>query len=147
MANNMVGTDSRTTLLVEENVSAIAYDLRYAIPALLLFLLWLPTFAGAVFILVTGLLKLSYLKFLLTHTASGRIALGDSALRPMHHGPGFNPAYMIPTTPMDGTARNEGETRWAKGAGRMPIGIEQIGSNPPEYKGGFMAVATHPFSP
>ncbi|KAF7326948.1 hypothetical protein MVEN_02588900 [Mycena venus] len=147
MANNMVGTDSRTTLLIGENVSAIAYDLRYAIPALLLFLLWLPTFGGAVFVLVTGLLRLSYLKFLLTHTSSGRIALGDSALRPMHHGPGFDPGYMTPTTPMAGTARNEDETRWAKGAGRTPVGVEQVGSNPPEYKGDFMAVATHPSSP
>ncbi|KAJ7938300.1 hypothetical protein B0H13DRAFT_2176213 [Mycena leptocephala] len=144
MANNILGTDSRTTLLIGENVSSIAYDLRYAIPALLLLLLWIPSFAGAVFVLVTGLLKVSYLRYLLTHTASGRIALGDSALRPMHpmH-PG--PGYITPTTPMTGTARTEDEARWAKGAGRTPVFVDNMGGPSSwEYgKGDFAAVATH----
>ncbi|KAJ7631900.1 hypothetical protein DFH06DRAFT_1438351 [Mycena polygramma] len=142
MANNMLGSDSRTSLLIGENVSAVAYDLRYAIPAAILFLLWIPTFAGALFVLVTGLLKVSYVRYLLTHTASGRIALGDSALRPMNNGPG--PGYMTPTTPMLGGARNEDETHWAKGPGRTPVVVDHSGSGPFEYgKGDFAAVATH----
>ncbi|KAJ6524516.1 hypothetical protein B0H19DRAFT_1276476 [Mycena capillaripes] len=139
MANNMLGTDSRTTLLIGENVPAVSYDLHYAIPALLL-LLWIPTFAGGCFVLLSGLLKLSYLRYLLTHTASGRIALGDSALRSMHQGPG----YITPATPMAGAARTEDETRWAKGAGRTPVFVDDTGENPFQYgKGDFAAVATH----
>ncbi|KAJ7353414.1 hypothetical protein DFH08DRAFT_739294, partial [Mycena albidolilacea] len=72
LANTMVGTDTRTMLLIGENVSSVAYDLRYAIPAFLLLLIWLPTFVGAAFVLITGLLKVGYLRFLLTHTGSGR---------------------------------------------------------------------------
>ncbi|KAJ7226316.1 hypothetical protein C8J57DRAFT_1585905 [Mycena rebaudengoi] len=85
MANNVLGSETRQTLLVGENVPTIAYDLRYAIPALLLLLLWVPSLAGALFVLVMpGMLKVSYLRHLIDHTAAGRIAVGDSALRPMN---------------------------------------------------------------
>jgi hypothetical protein len=69
-------------LLVRAN--AIAYDLRYAMPAFLLLLLWVPLFGGVVFILVTGLLKLSCVLHLLNHTGAGRIAVGGSAPMPMY---------------------------------------------------------------
>ncbi|KAJ7802236.1 hypothetical protein B0H14DRAFT_2893225 [Mycena olivaceomarginata] len=135
LANTMVGTDTRTMLLIGENVSSVAYDLRYAIPAFLLLLIWLPTFAGATFVLITGLLKVGYLRFLLTHTG------------PMHHGPGFNLGYMAPTTPMGGAGRVEDEGHWAKDAGRTPVCVDQVGPNPLEYKGGFAPVTTRPSSP
>ncbi|KAJ7115566.1 hypothetical protein C8R43DRAFT_1038842 [Mycena crocata] len=139
MANNMMGSDTRTTLLVAENVPSTAYDLRYAIPALFVLLIWIPSLAGAVFVLITGLLKVSYLKYLINHTGAGRIALGDSALRPMHHG------YVTPTvpsTPME--ARLEDEAHWEKGAGRRPVWIDSAGAGSSEYrKGGFTAIATN----
>ncbi|KAK7055345.1 hypothetical protein R3P38DRAFT_2846513 [Favolaschia claudopus] len=147
MANTLVGTDSRTTLMIGENISAVSYDLRYAIPAFLLLLLWLPIFASAIFVLITGMLQVSYLRFLITHTGPGRIALGDSALRPMHNGPGsFHPGYMTPTTPMAGAARAEDETRWAKQAGTTPVGIDRVGPNAvaQSQKGEFFAVPTYP---
>ncbi|KAF8172812.1 hypothetical protein K438DRAFT_2023671 [Mycena galopus ATCC 62051] len=59
---------------------------------------------SAILVLVTTLLEVSHLRFLLTHTGSGRIALGDSALRPAHHGPGLNPGYITSSIPM-GMAR------------------------------------------
>ncbi|KAJ7468476.1 hypothetical protein FB451DRAFT_1400855 [Mycena latifolia] len=138
MANNVMGSDSRTSLLVGENVPSVAYDLRYAIPALLLVLIWSPSLVGAGFVLITGLLKVSYLRYLLNHTSAGRIALGDSALRPLHQGPA---GYMTPTTPMMGATRGEDETRWAKGAGRVPVWVDHAGEGFQEKE--FAAVATH----
>ncbi|KAJ7226321.1 hypothetical protein C8J57DRAFT_206099 [Mycena rebaudengoi] len=123
MANNILGSDTRQTLLVSENVPTIAYDLRYAIPALLLLLLWLPSLAGALFILVMpGMLKVSYLRHLISHTAAGRIAVGDSALRPMNP---TSPGYALPqaTTP-----QLVEETQWAEGAGRTPMCMDSGGS-------------------
>ncbi|KAF7373476.1 hypothetical protein MSAN_00557300 [Mycena sanguinolenta] len=139
MANNLVGTDSSSTLLVHENVSAIAYDLRYAIPLFFLLLLWLPTFVIAAFVLTTGMLKVSYMRFLLTHTAPGRIVVGDSALRPSTHGPGFNPAYIPPSTPMASGAHAHDEVQWAKDAGRRPV---FVGENHHLSKGSFVSVPT-----
>lgn len=60
MANNVMGSDSRTSLLVGENVPSVSYDLRYAIPALLLILLWLPSVIGAAFVLLTGALNADF---------------------------------------------------------------------------------------
>ncbi|KAJ6463358.1 hypothetical protein C8R45DRAFT_1025425 [Mycena sanguinolenta] len=137
IANTMVGTDSSTTLLVQDNVEAIAYDVRYAIPVLLLLLFWLPTFAISAFVLATGLLKVSNLRFLLTHTGPGRIVVGDSALWPATHGPGFNPGYLPPSTPMDSTAVARDEVHWAKEGGRRLVCV----SGNPLDKGG---VATDP---
>ncbi|KAJ6463359.1 hypothetical protein C8R45DRAFT_1107722 [Mycena sanguinolenta] len=144
MANNLVGTDSSSALLVQENVSAIAYDLRYAIPMLLLLLLWLPTFGMAAVVLMTGILKVSYVRFLLTHTGPGRIVVGDSALRPSANGPGFNPGYIPPSTPMAGGAHAHDEVQWAKDAGRRPV---FVGENHHLSKGGFMSIPTDSASP
>jgi hypothetical protein len=124
MANNILGSDTRQTLLVGENVTTIAYDLRYAIPALLLLLLWVPSVTGALFVLVMpGMLKVSYLRYVINHTAAGRIAVGDSALRPMN--PASLPGYALPqaTTP-----HLVDETRWAEGAGRTPMCMDTGGS-------------------
>lgn len=70
MANNVLGTDTSSSLLVRNNVPTIAYDLRYAIPALLLLLLWVPLVAGTAFVLITGALKIAHMRHLLTHTGA-----------------------------------------------------------------------------
>ncbi|KAJ7160899.1 hypothetical protein C8R46DRAFT_1194302 [Mycena filopes] len=145
MANNVLGTDTRATLVIGENVASVAYDLRYAIPALLLVLIWLPALAGALLVLVTGLLKMDYLRYLLTHTSSGRIALGDSALRPVNTQPG---GYATPPVLRGHGQSDESETNWARGPGRTPVWVDRAGVNSNglgemEYKDGFAAVATH----
>ncbi|KAJ7058241.1 hypothetical protein C8F01DRAFT_1371658 [Mycena amicta] len=136
MANNLVGMQSATELEVGENVSVVAYDLRYAIPALLLFVIWIPSIFGALFVIFTGLLKLSYLKYLLTHTSAGRIALGDSALRPMN-------APAMPIAPSLQRTAGSNEVEWAKGPGRTPVWMDAV--REPDYggKGQFEAVATN----
>ncbi|KAJ7105087.1 hypothetical protein C8R43DRAFT_906822 [Mycena crocata] len=126
MANNVLGTDSRTTLLVSENVSSIAYDLRYAIPAVLLLLLWLPSFLGAAVLLLTGLTRISHLKHLLTHTGAGRVALGE-ALMPINIDASGNGPR-----PEKGPVWGD-EGNWAKGAGRTPVRILDPGERGLKY--------------
>ncbi|KAJ7606555.1 hypothetical protein DFH06DRAFT_1251006 [Mycena polygramma] len=124
MSNNALGSASNTSLLVQENVPSIAYDLRFAVPAFLLFLLWIPLFSGTVFVLITGLLKLSYVKHLLNHTGAGRVALGTSALKPLS--PEASRHTVATASP--GTAVGCGdEKQWAKNAGRTPVCIQPAG--------------------
>jgi hypothetical protein len=99
MTNNVLGTDSRSSLLVKKNVPSVAYDLRYAVPALLLLSLWVPLFAGAAFVFATGLLKFSHLRHLLNHTGAGRVALGNSALKPVYFDARYPVALGIGTVP------------------------------------------------
>lgn len=80
VANNLVGSDTNATLLVAENEPSVSYDLRYGIPAALLLVLWLPVFLAATFMLLTGTLNFSYMRYLLNHTSVGRIVVGGSAL-------------------------------------------------------------------
>ncbi|KAF7373472.1 hypothetical protein MSAN_00556900 [Mycena sanguinolenta] len=84
MANNLIGTDSRSILLVQENVSTIAYDLRYAIPMLFLLLLWLPTFSMAAMVLVTGMLKVSYMRFPFNTHRAGQDRRGRFSVAAIH---------------------------------------------------------------
>ncbi|KAF7320844.1 hypothetical protein HMN09_00170900 [Mycena chlorophos] len=114
MANNLLGTDTSAMLFVGKNVKTVAYDLRYAIPMLLLLILWVPSIVGSLFVLGTGMLRLSYLKFLLANTSAGRIAIGDSALRPMN---------MPPTLNKSGPSEKD----WAKGPGTTPVWVETTG--------------------
>jgi hypothetical protein len=65
---------------VAENEPSVSYDLRYGIPAALLLVLWLPVFLAATFMLLTGTLNFSYMRYLLNHTSVGRIVVGGSAL-------------------------------------------------------------------
>ncbi|KAJ7213995.1 hypothetical protein GGX14DRAFT_542282 [Mycena pura] len=115
IANNMRGSDSRSSLLVQKNVPSVAYDMRYAAPGILLLAMWVPVFGGAAFVLVAGLLKFSYLRHLLTHTGAGRIALGSSALKPMH-----------PVPTRMGSVDPETERKWALGAGRTPVAFQPV---------------------
>ncbi|KAF7348184.1 hypothetical protein MSAN_01771300 [Mycena sanguinolenta] len=123
MANNVLGTTSNSSLLVQANVPSISYDLRFAVPALLLLLLWVPLFGGAVCVLLTGLLKLSHVRHLLNYTGAGRVALG-SALRPV-----YPESSRLTADP--GTPRADDEKYWAKGAGRTPVGIQPSGWSAP----------------
>ncbi|KAJ6585513.1 hypothetical protein B0H19DRAFT_1227913 [Mycena capillaripes] len=124
MANNALGTASSSSILVRPNVPAISYDLRFAVPTLLLFLLWVPLFGGAAFVLIAGLLKFSYVRHLLNNTGAGRIALGNSALKPVYPDPSRHMgATAGPGTPLC----SEDEKRWVKGAGRTPVSIQPAG--------------------
>ena len=80
VANNLVGSDTNATLLVAENEPSVSYDLRYGIPVALLLVLWLPVFLAATFMLLTGTLNFSYMRYLLNHTSVGRVVIGGSAL-------------------------------------------------------------------
>ncbi|KAJ6585511.1 hypothetical protein B0H19DRAFT_1109875 [Mycena capillaripes] len=131
MANNAVGTASRSNLLVQENVSSTAYDLRFAVPAFLLFVLWVPLFGGCAFILITGMLKFSYVQHLLNHTGAGRIALGNSALKPIN--PDMS-SLMVGTTEPGTLMESEDEKHWIKGAGRAPLRMQPAGRGVP-YSG------------
>ncbi|KAF9469428.1 hypothetical protein BDZ94DRAFT_381310 [Collybia nuda] len=80
VANSLVGTETHSTLVAARLEPSVTYDLRYAIPLLLLFIIWVPSFLLSTFILVFGRLKVTYIRDFLDHTAVGRLALGDSAL-------------------------------------------------------------------
>ncbi|TFK31090.1 hypothetical protein BDQ12DRAFT_760118, partial [Crucibulum laeve] len=86
-ANNLVGSRSNSTLYVSKAQPSVSYDLRFAIPLLLLLILWLPSFVAALFVLIFGLLKISYIRRVLNHTSVGRVVLGHSALSPMAAAP------------------------------------------------------------
>ncbi|KAJ6583878.1 hypothetical protein DFH09DRAFT_1274966 [Mycena vulgaris] len=111
MANNLMGTDSRTSLLVKEYVPSIAYDLRYSVPAFLLVLLWIPSFIGSAFVLLTGSVKISHLRHLLNHTGAGRVALENSALRRMDAATLSDNSGLV----------WEDEAHWADGGGRTML--------------------------
>ncbi|KAJ7201113.1 hypothetical protein GGX14DRAFT_544817 [Mycena pura] len=124
MANNIRGSDSRSSLLVRQNTVSVAYDMRYAVPGIILFAMWVPLFGGALIVLCTGLLKFSYLRDLLTHTGAGRIAMGTSALKPMQP----NPAQM-------GTVDSEADGKWALGAGRTLVAFQPTDNGFPPMMG------------
>ncbi|KAJ7925584.1 hypothetical protein B0H13DRAFT_1705846 [Mycena leptocephala] len=117
MANNALGTDSRSTLLVRANVPSIAYDLRFAIPALILLVLWVPLFGAAAVVTIGGLLKFSRVRHLLNHTGAGRIALGNSALRPVDPD-GLDHCLLL--------MQSEDEKDWAMGEGRTLVCIQPL---------------------
>jgi len=80
VANNLVGSDTNTTLLVTKHEPSVLYELKYGIPAALLLAFWLPCFLGGVFMFIIGTLKLSHIRYLLNDISAGRILLGHSAL-------------------------------------------------------------------
>ena len=86
VANNLVGTDTNSTLLVMRHEPSVLYDLKYGIPAALLLAFWLPCFLGGAFMFIIGTLKLSHIRHVLNNTSTGRLLLGHSALV-IKHGP------------------------------------------------------------
>ena len=87
VVNNIVGTDTATTLVVAVNQPSLSYNFKYSIPAFLMLATWLPIFFAALFILLTGALQFSHMRHLLNQTSVGRIIVGDSALTAIS-GPG-----------------------------------------------------------
>lgn len=83
LANNLMGTDTATTIFAVRYEPSVIYRLMYGIPALMLLVLWLPAFVYAVFVLLSGSVRLSHLRYLLDQTSVGRVAVGDSAFRVM----------------------------------------------------------------
>ncbi len=81
MANNVAGTQVNRPLLVANRLRTIQYDFKYAIPGLILLLIWIPSFLGAVFLLVTRSLTFERMRKVLNHTSVGRVVVGTSALR------------------------------------------------------------------
>lgn len=79
-ANNLVGTNTASSLSVTAYVPSLTYDISYGIPAFLVSAIWLPVFLVAVILLLTATLKLSHMRHLLDQTSTGRIVVGDSAL-------------------------------------------------------------------
>ncbi|KIJ28780.1 hypothetical protein M422DRAFT_269906 [Sphaerobolus stellatus SS14] len=83
LANNVLGTHTSSALLAAPNVHSVTYDLIYAIPLLLLLIIWVPSLLTAVGLLSSKVLKISYIQNLLIQTSIGRVVMGDSALVPV----------------------------------------------------------------
>ncbi|KAF9469427.1 hypothetical protein BDZ94DRAFT_1231777 [Collybia nuda] len=113
VANSLVGTETHSTLVAASLEPSVTYDLRYAIPLLLLFIIWVPSFLASTFILVLGRLKVTYLRDFIDHTAVGRLALGDSALAPVDMRGGSEPVHL-----------NEGS--WRKAVGKTIVSFRSI---------------------
>jgi hypothetical protein len=133
-ANNLVGTDTATTLMVAPYVPSITYDSRYGIPALLLMFIWLPLFLIATFILLRGRLRLSHLRHLLNQTSMGRVVVGDSAIRAstfdLDEDPVGNRLLQSGTRHETGfTATSHlGTKDWTKAVGQTPVAFYPVDS-------------------
>ncbi|KAH8919874.1 hypothetical protein BT69DRAFT_1336917 [Atractiella rhizophila] len=97
-ANNVVGTSYADKLTITAIDKTITYKIVWAIPAFLLLALWTPLMLYAIFVLVTGKVKLEYFRYLLNQTSVGRIVTGDSDLRTVRDSAndttrGFTSAY------------------------------------------------------
>jgi hypothetical protein len=137
VANNLMGSDTSTTLFFAKYEPSITYEYVYGIPAFLLVLAWLLTFLTAIFALIAGVVKLKYLRFLLNHTSVGRVILGDSQLKVVYPGSALMSHQLtLPTSPITPNtpaviksqkarhARDIPTTEWAKSdAGRTCLSI------------------------
>ncbi|KAJ7490563.1 hypothetical protein FB451DRAFT_1220385 [Mycena latifolia] len=121
MANNLMGADSRSTLLVRENAPSITYDLWYALPAMGLALLWVPSLIGSTFVLLFGFVKISHLRHVLAHTGAGRIALGNSALRPRDT---YVSRSLMYASSLEPKTMWEDEREWEEGTGGTMLRME-----------------------
>jgi hypothetical protein len=121
VANTLVGTDTATTLAVAANQPSLSYDFKYSIPAFLSLAIWLPIFFAALFILLTGALRFSHMRYLLNQTSVGRIIVGDSALTAIR-GP-----EALAETGSRGTAHLE-TTHWAETTGATLVAFEGPGT-------------------
>lgn len=97
MANNLIGTQTNDTLWVADHSRTIEYDFKYAIPGLILLLIWLPSFLGSIFLLITRSLTFKHMKSVLNHTSIGRVVVGTSALRVQDRGGGAHIMTSVPT--------------------------------------------------
>ncbi|KAF5357144.1 hypothetical protein D9756_006456 [Leucocoprinus leucothites] len=76
MANNLVGIQTAPNLLASPFTPSIAYNLKFAIPGLILFLVWAYTFLTSTFLLASRKLTFKHIRLVLNHTAVGRVAVG-----------------------------------------------------------------------
>ncbi|KAF9443332.1 hypothetical protein P691DRAFT_764374 [Macrolepiota fuliginosa MF-IS2] len=81
MANYIISVPMNQTLWGAEYVRSIEYDFRFAIPGFILILIWLPSFLGAIMVLITHSLTFDHMKDVLDHVSVGRVVVGASALR------------------------------------------------------------------
>jgi hypothetical protein len=126
VANNMIGSDTRTTLLVSPSVPGLAYDYRYGVPAFMMLAIWAVLLAFGVVVVASGRVRLASLRVLLNHTSAGRIILGHSVLRPC------NPEGVSPTSPGNGGEKylseeliNQSTAVWSKTAGQTVIAFRK----------------------
>ncbi|KAF8886341.1 hypothetical protein BD779DRAFT_1673257 [Infundibulicybe gibba] len=87
LANNIVGNATSNQLTFTPFQPSISYNPIFAIPAILLLVIWLLAFSAAVFILASRSLTISHLRDLIDHTSVGRVVVGDSRLTLIHKGP------------------------------------------------------------
>ncbi|KAF8886340.1 hypothetical protein BD779DRAFT_1786575 [Infundibulicybe gibba] len=87
LANNIVGNATSNQLTFTPFQPSTSYHLVFAIPAILLFAIWLLAFLAAAFILTSRSLTISHLRDLIDHTSVGRVVVGDSRLTLIHKGP------------------------------------------------------------
>ncbi|KAF8886322.1 hypothetical protein BD779DRAFT_1673244 [Infundibulicybe gibba] len=80
VANNMVGNATSNQLAVAAFQSSISYQLAFAIPAILLFIIWVVAFLGAVSLFASRSLTISHIRDMISHTSVGRVVVGDSRL-------------------------------------------------------------------
>jgi len=121
VANTLIGTDTVNIASVAAYEPSLSYDFRYSIPAFISVAIWLPVFLSAVIILLTGALRMSHVRYLLTQISVGRIVVGDSALTALNS-PG--------TLPETGSGRTShfGTTDWARTTGRTLVVFEAPGT-------------------
>ncbi|KAJ3569751.1 hypothetical protein NP233_g4845 [Leucocoprinus birnbaumii] len=81
MANNIVGTASASTHLVNPYQPTLEYNFIFAIPGFFLFIIWVPTFIASFFLLVTRIIRFCCMKQVLNHTSIGHVVVGTSLLR------------------------------------------------------------------
>ncbi|KAF5357143.1 hypothetical protein D9756_006457 [Leucocoprinus leucothites] len=96
MTNNVIGTRTTPTVLVTPNELSVAYKLEYAIPGIILCLIWLTVFLMSLFLLSTRMLRFHYIKSVLNHTSIGRIVVGTSSLRTHDQSYPVNDSETIP---------------------------------------------------
>ncbi|KAJ3558936.1 hypothetical protein NP233_g11390 [Leucocoprinus birnbaumii] len=137
MANNVIGTQRNGMLWAADHLRTLQYDLKYAIPGFLLLLIWLPSFSGALFLLVTRSMTFRRMRAVLNHTSVGRVIVGTSALRA--HGPSAGYMGVPQPDPSSATgsyahfhgdnalSHRRNKSDWANNAGKVLVSLELQG--------------------
>ncbi|XP_006463236.1 hypothetical protein AGABI2DRAFT_120061 [Agaricus bisporus var. bisporus H97] len=114
MSNAVLGTTTKSNLMVTPNHPSIEYDFRFAIPGFILLALWLPSIVTALALVITRMLELRYVKQVLDHTSVGRVVTGSSLLGPEGHEPTSGDMFTIPESFVVGLAGHP--TEWSNKA-------------------------------
>jgi hypothetical protein len=134
MANNVIGSGGNDTVWAADNVKTIQYNFKYAIPGLLLLLIWLPSFLGGLYLLLTRAMTFGRMRTVLNHTSVGRVVVGTSALRTQAQGQGYmsmpqpsfppSPSYVDPSSP--GHHRNKSDWGRTAGSAQVTLDFDQL---------------------